>query len=53
MESSSIINEIFHKRTQKVEAERKAEEEKKAREEAEYEEVMQANKSLKESLAGR
>ena len=48
-----IIDEIFHKRAQKLERERKAEEEKKAREDAEHQEVLDANKSLKDSLAGR
>ena len=53
LESSSIINDIFHERTKKIETEKKAEEDRKAREEEELQEVIEANKSLKDSLLGR
>ena len=53
IESSKIIDQIFHQRTLKVQAEKKAEEEKKAKEEAELKEVLDANKSLKDSMHGR
>ena len=53
MESSSVINKIFHDRQMKIDAEKRIADEKKAREESEMKEVIDANKSLKDSLAGR
>ena len=53
LESSKVIDHIFHQRTRKIEAEKKAEEERKKKEDEEYKEVLEANKSLKDSLAGR
>ena len=53
LESSSVIDQIFEKRTKKIEAERKVEADKKAAEEAEYKEVIEANASLKNSLTGK
>ena len=53
LESSSLINKIFHDRQVKKDAEKKAAEELKAKEDAEYKEVIDANKSLKDSLAGK
>ena len=52
MESSTIIDQIFARRTRQVEAEKKAEEDRKLQKEREYQEVIEANKSLKESLRG-
>ena len=48
-----MINKIFHDRQVKKDAEKKIADEKKAREESEMKEVIDANKSLKDSLAGR
>ena len=48
--STAVIDQIFQKRTKRVERERKREEDKKAAEDAEYKEVMEANQSLKDSL---
>ena len=53
LESSSIINEIFHKRATKLEAKRLEEQKRKEKEEAEYQEMLEANKSLKESMTNR
>ena len=51
--STAVIDQIFQKRTKRVEAAKKEEEDKKAAEDAEYKEVMDANQSLKESLQGK
>ena len=51
--STAVIDQIFQKRTRRVEAEKKKEEDKKAAEDAEYKEVMDANQSLKDSLQGK
>lgn len=51
--STSVIDQIFKKREIKVEAARKKEEEKKNAEEKEFEEVIDANKGLKDSLRGK
>ena len=51
--SSSVIDQIFKKRSIKIEEAQKREEDKKNAEKEEYKEVLEANKSLKDSLKGK
>jgi len=53
LESSSVIDEIFAKRSRKLEKQKKKEEEKKQKEDDEYKEVLDANQSLKDSLRAK
>ena len=50
---SKIIDEIFHERQDKIDAERRAEEERRRKEQAERDEIEKENAGLRDSLAGR
>lgn len=53
MESSNIIDQIFHERKVKVDAEKQAKADLLKREESELKEVIEANKTLKDRLQER
>lgn len=53
LDCSKVIDEIFHRRQMKVNAQRKAEEEKKKQEEKDNKEIAEANQTLKDTLACR